>query len=334
MTYSLSAAAVQSVSDEHGPTFTIPSTEVASPPPIPFPFTIKAGVVLSRPPVITRDLHPFEKSLLSLPAPTQRATGFTIYPLLLLPERYARRPRLEEEDPRTHHTRTRHWHLQRLGQRGLARRGARRRHGERALVADGSAAARRRQGGAVGRSGGGEPRASGDGGAAAAARDGRRPDGRYAQLEPGAGAHAVLAGAGRGGDLGVSEREAAGGRELAEGTIRHRKGEDGWLTMRQAAERILVQAGGINMNTWIVGHTPVGMYRHKFLTSHFFDEEKTQPWKGEKTFFMKGRIMAGQANLAKNEFGLRDFQWLAKDELQKQVPARYWNEVHNMLVER
>ena len=54
----------------------------------------------------------------------------------------------------------------------------------------------------------------------------------------------------------------------------------------------------------------------------------------EKTFFMKGRIMAGQADITANELGVEDFKWLAKEEVQKEVSPQYWANVKNMLVEQ
>ena len=44
--------------------------------------------------------------------------------------------------------------------------------------------------------------------------------------------------------------------------------------------------------------------------------------------------MAGQANLKDNKFGLKDFKWLAKEEIQKVLDAREWNAVKNCLYER
>ena len=55
---------------------------------------------------------------------------------------------------------------------------------------------------------------------------------------------------------------------------------------------------------------------------------------GEKTFFMKARIMAGQADLKDNKFGLVDFKWLAKEEIRGVLDPREWNAVKNCLYER
>ncbi|KAL8914491.1 MAG: hypothetical protein Q9171_000844 [Xanthocarpia ochracea] len=101
-------------------------------------------------------------------------------------------------------------------------------------------------------------------------------------------------------------------------------------SLHTAAERIIVQAGGMNMNTWVVGNIPLGHYIHNYGTAAEF-KDKSEDLKGEKFFFMKGRIMAGQANLVGNKLGLTDFQWLAKDEMQKTLAPRDWNAVKNIL---
>lgn len=88
------------------------------------------------------------------------------------------------------------------------------------------------------------------------------------------------------------------------------------------------------MNTWIVGNFPVGFSQFNFPKHKIEANEKGITELGEKTFFMKGRIMAGQANLKKNSLGLKDFKWLAKDEIEKIVLDRYWAGVRNMLPER
>lgn len=98
----------------------------------------------------------------------------------------------------------------------------------------------------------------------------------------------------------------------------------------QAAERILVQTAGLNMNTWIVGHVPAGHH----IIDPYLNKETSKRTIGEKTFFMKARIMAGQANLKDNLFGLSDFKWLTKQELQKHVAPKYFSSIKNMLADR
>ncbi|XWW97072.1 hypothetical protein V2A60_005053 [Cordyceps javanica] len=118
------------------------------------------------------------------------------------------------------------------------------------------------------------------------------------------------------------------------------EGKDGWgfpadvLTesenLHVAAQRVLQQAAGVNMNTWIVGRVPV---------AHLVDEpslaaDGAVQRKGRKTFFLRGRIMAGQANLEGNPLGYTDFKWLTREELEKELPAAYFRGVRNMMSDR
>lgn len=91
----------------------------------------------------------------------------------------------------------------------------------------------------------------------------------------------------------------------------------------------MYQSAGPNMNTWIVGHAPVG---HR-VQRPYYEEGKLQR-AGVKTFFMKARIMAGQANLTGNLFGLDDFKWLTREELETHLTTRYFSSIKNMLHER
>lgn len=99
------------------------------------------------------------------------------------------------------------------------------------------------------------------------------------------------------------------------------------------------------MNTWIVGNHPVGHYVAKFkfpLLSKILGnrlvstskEELEQEEHGERVFFMKARIFAGQADLKLNELGDTEFQWLCKDEIKERVRAQYWSQIQHMLAER
>lgn len=86
------------------------------------------------------------------------------------------------------------------------------------------------------------------------------------------------------------------------------------------------------MNTWVVGNAPIGHYQQDYL-----DAIKTESGLNElgaKTFFMKVRLMAGQANLKENKLGLTDFKWLSKEEIRTAVEKDYWHQVRNMLAER
>ena len=99
---------------------------------------------------------------------------------------------------------------------------------------------------------------------------------------------------------------------------------------KQTAERVLEQAAGVNMNTWIVGRVPVA--HHVKEPVHKADGAVDK--KGQKTFYLKGRIMAGQADLKDNPFGYTDFKWLTKGELEEELSPKYLKGVRNMMSDR
>jgi large subunit ribosomal protein L46 len=113
----------------------------------------------------------------------------------------------------------------------------------------------------------------------------------------------------------------------------------------QAAQRTLASVCGVNMNTWFVGNHPIGHFIYQIRNAGKTPEllSSTPPnlpslqeisLAGEKTFFMKARIMAGQADIRANEVGVEDFKWLAKEEVQKEVSPQYWADVKKMLVQQ
>ncbi|KAF4121342.1 large subunit ribosomal protein L46, partial [Geosmithia morbida] len=97
--------------------------------------------------------------------------------------------------------------------------------------------------------------------------------------------------------------------------------------LHECAQRVIDQAAGVNMNTWIVGRVPV---------AHVIDQTAASAKDGkiQKTFLLKGRIMAGQANIKGNPFGYTDFQWLTREELEKELPPAYFKGVRNMMSDR
>ncbi|KAJ3580021.1 hypothetical protein NPX13_g544 [Xylaria arbuscula] len=100
--------------------------------------------------------------------------------------------------------------------------------------------------------------------------------------------------------------------------------------LQETAARALEQSAGVNMNTWMVGRVPVA----HFVRQPEFSEDTSLKQRGEKTFFLKGRIMAGQADLKDNKMGLKDFNWLTKDELRAKLDKDYFNAVRNMMADR
>ncbi len=82
------------------------------------------------------------------------------------------------------------------------------------------------------------------------------------------------------------------------------------------------------MNTWIVGRVPVA---HHVVKPVLAEDGTSVAQRGEKLFFLKGRIMAGQADLAGNKHGLTDFKWLTREELEEVLPAGYYRSVRGMM---
>ncbi|KAK5990178.1 YmL17/YmL30-like protein [Cladobotryum mycophilum] len=118
------------------------------------------------------------------------------------------------------------------------------------------------------------------------------------------------------------------------------KGKDGWgfpadvipadENLHECAQRALDQAAGVNMNTWIVGRVPVA----HLVTQPTLGPSGEVQKKGEKTFFLKGRIMAGQADVKGNPLGYTDFKWLTREELEKELAPEYFRGVRNMMTDR
>ncbi|EAQ91246.1 hypothetical protein CHGG_03181 [Chaetomium globosum CBS 148.51] len=97
---------------------------------------------------------------------------------------------------------------------------------------------------------------------------------------------------------------------------------------REAAARVITESAGPNMNTWVVGRVPVA---HHVVKPVVGEDGTTVVDRGAKTFFLKGRIMTGQADLAGNKHGLTDFKWLTREELQEVLPEEYYHSVRGMM---
>ncbi|KAI0389876.1 39S mitochondrial ribosomal protein L46-domain-containing protein [Xylariaceae sp. FL0594] len=100
--------------------------------------------------------------------------------------------------------------------------------------------------------------------------------------------------------------------------------------LHETAARALEMAAGVNMNTWLVGRAPVA----HIVRQPQYNEDTSLKARGEKIFFLKGRIMAGQADLTNNSLGLKDFSWFTKEELRTKLPGDYFRAVKNMMADR
>ena len=105
--------------------------------------------------------------------------------------------------------------------------------------------------------------------------------------------------------------------------------------LKEAAKRVLDETCGASMNTWFVGGHPVGhMVKNSKKTQVKTETLPSDPEgdKTEKTFFMKARIFAGQANVQQETKAYEDFKWLSKEEIQQKVHPQYWARIEDMLV--
>ncbi|CRK37356.1 hypothetical protein BN1708_001393 [Verticillium longisporum] len=100
--------------------------------------------------------------------------------------------------------------------------------------------------------------------------------------------------------------------------------------LHETAKRVMDKTAGLDMNTWMVGRVPVAHH----VVRPVLGEDGSLQKRGEKTFFLKARIMAGQANLAGNPFGYTEFKWLTAEELKASVDDKYYHSVRNMLADR
>ncbi|PWY99027.1 hypothetical protein BCV70DRAFT_207244 [Testicularia cyperi] len=77
---------------------------------------------------------------------------------------------------------------------------------------------------------------------------------------------------------------------------------------------------GQNLDIWMVSNLPVALYR-------------SAP--DEKTYFMRGHVLAGNAELAKDQSQIDSFQWLTKEEIETLMKGNdtssYWQTVQDLL---
>lgn len=83
----------------------------------------------------------------------------------------------------------------------------------------------------------------------------------------------------------------------------------------------------------MVGNHPVGHYVSTFREPKENEATGTADL-GTKIFFMRARIMTGQADLRGNALGFSDFQWLAREEIKDVVTPAYWSMTQDMLGDR
>ncbi|CCF50308.1 uncharacterized protein UHO2_06196 [Ustilago hordei] len=108
------------------------------------------------------------------------------------------------------------------------------------------------------------------------------------------------------------------------------KGKGGWKfpakalmdtkheNLHDVAPKSVTEALGNQLDIWLVSNLPIGLYK---------------PSDAEKTYFLKGHVMAGNAELNKGE--VEEFQWLTKEEIEelmnKSKGEAYWKRVEDLL---
>ncbi|THH04815.1 hypothetical protein EW145_g5242 [Phellinidium pouzarii] len=93
--------------------------------------------------------------------------------------------------------------------------------------------------------------------------------------------------------------------------------------LHEAAKRDLHAECGPNMNSWVVGRQPIGLFEYEYENS------ASSQYAGEKMFFYKAHIFNGQVRTA--EEGITDFAWLTKEEIEPFVAKDYWLGTKDML---
>lgn len=96
--------------------------------------------------------------------------------------------------------------------------------------------------------------------------------------------------------------------------------------LHESSSRILATLAGKNMNTWSVGRVPVGHLNYQYKSPQL-------GFQGNKVYFMKSRIFAGQCQPQKGA-GVEDFGWFTKEEVAERVGSDYWKAVHSMIATR
>ncbi|KAG0379287.1 54S ribosomal protein L17 mitochondrial [Mortierella sp. AD032] len=98
--------------------------------------------------------------------------------------------------------------------------------------------------------------------------------------------------------------------------------------LQEATGRELSEECGSNMDLWFVGRVPIGHYQYNF-PKDFVAKSSNPTVKGAKVFFMKAHIFAGQVEVDNKE--IMDFAWVTKQEMKDYVTPEYYEAVQDML---
>ncbi|KAF3770149.1 hypothetical protein M406DRAFT_34006 [Cryphonectria parasitica EP155] len=102
--------------------------------------------------------------------------------------------------------------------------------------------------------------------------------------------------------------------------------------VHETASRALEDTAGVNMNTWMVGRHPIALeHREPIYGTDEEGKNRTLKVRGTNVFYLKGRIMAGQVDLTDNEYGITDFKWLTKEELKEHLQPGLYESVEKSM---
>ena len=109
-------------------------------------------------------------------------------------------------------------------------------------------------------------------------------------------------------------------------TIKHHQGE----TLRDTAERAVIENLGGNLDVKILGNAPWSFYKVKY-PKHF---QQSSEREGAKVWIFKGILLNHffddpQVKLAKN---ISDYQWLTRTELENNLHSKAYKALNNMLL--
>ncbi|KZV94043.1 hypothetical protein EXIGLDRAFT_673383 [Exidia glandulosa HHB12029] len=98
--------------------------------------------------------------------------------------------------------------------------------------------------------------------------------------------------------------------------------------LQEALQRHMDDQLGIDMDTWLVTHKPIGV----------LDQTHKLPVDGkkdDKVFFLKAHILAGQVKLKRPGPRIHPrFAWLTKQEIEKRCEPEYYAKIKDMLSEQ
>lgn len=87
------------------------------------------------------------------------------------------------------------------------------------------------------------------------------------------------------------------------------------------------------MNIWFIGRHPIA-YEEWNPVYEGEEGNKTLARRGLNVFYLRAKIMAGQADLTNNEYSADAFKWLTREEVQEHVHPNTFESVEKTMPER